>query len=216
MKIINYKSEILRKMNGLKNNAGFSLAEVVVTVAIAGGIFLVVLQFGQDIFSINSTAGANLNAQTDGRRVLKTMVKELRSTSPSSLGAYPIASVSTSSITFFSNIDSDANKEQIRYFLQGTTFKKGVTKPSGSPLTYNPANEVVSTLIRDIQPTTTPIFDYYDQNYSGTSSPLTFPINIPAVRHIRISVPIEKDINKLPGLIIVVSQVTLRNLKDNL
>lgn len=216
MKIINYKSEILRKMNGLKNNAGFSLAEVVVTVAIAGGIFLVVLQFGQDIFSINSTAGANLNAQTDGRRVLKTMVKELRSTSPSSLGAYPIASVSTSSITFFSNIDSDANKEQIRYFLQGTTFKKGVTKPSGSPLTYNPANEVISTLIRDIQPTTTPIFDYYDQNYSGTSSPLTFPINIPAVRHIRISVPIEKDINKLPGLIIVVSQVTLRNLKDNL
>lgn len=203
-------------MNGLKNNAGFSLAEVVVTVAIAGGIFLVVLQFGQDIFSINSTAGANLNAQTDGRRVLKTMVKELRSTSPSSLGAYPIASVSTSSITFFSNIDSDANKEQIRYFLQGTTFKKGVTKPSGSPLTYNPANEVISTLIRDIQPTTTPIFDYYDQNYSGTSSPLTFPINIPAVRHIRISVPIEKDINKLPGLIIVVSQVTLRNLKDNL
>lgn len=200
----------------IKNNAGFSLVEIVVTVAIAGGIFLVVLQFGQDIFSINSTAGANLNAQTDGRRVLKTMVKELRSTSPSSLGAYPIASVSTSSITFFSNIDSDSYKEQVRYFLQGTNFKKGVIKPSGSPLIYNPANEVVTTMIRDIKPTTTPIFDYYDQNYSGTTTPLTFPINIPAVRHIRITVPIEKDINKLPGLIIVVSQVTLRNLKDNL
>lgn len=199
-----------------KNIDGFSLVEVVVTVAIAGGIFLVVLQFGQDIFSINSTAGANLSAQTDGRRVLKTMIKELRSTSPSSLGAYPISSAGTSSITFFSNIDGDVYKEQVRYFLQGTDFKKGVTKPSGSPLTYNQANEVVSTMIRDIKSTTTPIFDYYDQNYAGTSTSLTFPLNIPSIRHIRITVPIEKDINKLPGLIIVVSQVTLRNLKDNL
>lgn len=199
----------------IKNN-GFSLTEIIVAVAIAGGLFIVVLRFGQDIFSINSTAGANLNAQTDGRRVLKTMVRELRSTSPSSLGAYPISFVSTSSITFFSNIDSDNNKEQIRYFLQGTDFKKGVTKPTGTPLTYNLANEVVSVMMRDIKATSTPIFDYYDQNYSGTSTPLTFPVSIPSIRHIRITVPIEKDVNKLPGLIIVVSQVTLRNLKDNL
>ena len=195
---------------------GFSLAEIVVTVAIAGGIFVAVFQFGQNIFSINSIASANLKAQSDGRRVLKTMVKELRGTSPSSLGAYPISSASTSSITFFSNIDDDIYKEQVRYFLQGTEFKKGVVKPSGSPLTYNQASETVSIMMRDIKATTTPIFDYYDQNYSGTTSPLSLPISIPSVRHIKITIPIEKDINKLPGLIIVVSQVTLRNLKDNL
>ncbi len=203
-------------MKKLLKNKGFSLVEVVVTIAIAGGIFVAVLQFGQDIFSINSAAQANLTAQSDGRKVVKTMVKELRSTSPSSLGAYPIASVSTSSITFFSNVDSDNLKEQIRYFLQGTELKKGVIKPTGNPLTYNPGNESISVMIRDIKPTTTPIFYYYDQNYSGTTTPLGSPYNIPAVRHIKISVPIEKDINKLPGLIIVVSQVTLRNLKDNL
>lgn len=200
----------------LKKQNGFSLVEIVIVITITVVIFMAVFQFGQNIFSINTVATSNLSAQTDGRKVLKTMVKELRSSSPSSLGAYPISSVSTSSIVFFSNIDADNYKEQIRYFLDGTELKKGVIKPSGDPLIYNMANENVYLMIRDIKPTSTPIFEYYDQNYNGSSTPLSSPINIPAIRHIKITVPIEKDSNKLPGLIIVTSQVTLRNLKDNL
>jgi prepilin-type N-terminal cleavage/methylation domain-containing protein len=195
---------------------GFTLVEIVVATAIAAVIFMAVFDFGNGIFSFNSNAQKNLSAQSDGRRVLKSIVKELRSTSPSSLGSYPIALASSTAVTFFADIDNDAYKEQIRYFLSGKDLKRGVIKPSGYPLSYNPANEQISNLIGDINNGATPIFDYFDSNYTGTSTPLSQPVQVAKVRLIRITVKIEKDPNKLLGPIIITSQVFLRNLKDNL
>lgn len=201
----------------MKVNKGFSLMEIIIVIGISAVIFMGVFNFGQGIFSFNSTAQKNLAAQSGARRVLKTIVKELRSTSPSSLGAYPISQVGTSSIIFFSNIDSDVLKEQIRYFLQGTELRRGVVKPSGNPLTYNQANEQVTSLIKDVRNgTSTPIFEYYDSNFAGTSTPLTQPVQATQVRLIRITVKIENDPNKSSGPLQVESQVFLRNLKDNL
>lgn len=192
------------------------MAEIVIVVAIAAAIFMAVFNFGQSIFSFNSNAQKNLSAQSDGRRVLKNIVKELRSTSPSSLGSYSITQAGTSTLTFFVNLDSDAYKEQVRYFLSGNELKKGVIKPSGSPLTYNPTNEQVIILVRDINNGNTPIFEYFDANYAGTSTPLTQPVQVTKIRMVRIILKIEKDPNKSLGPIIVTSQVFLRNLKDNL
>jgi type II secretory pathway pseudopilin PulG len=195
---------------------GFSLVEILVALGISVGIFFAVFNFGNSIFSFNSNAQKNLNAQSDARKVLKDMVKELRSTSPSSLGSYPIVLASTTAITFFSNIDNGAHKEQVRYFLQGKELKKGIIKPSGSPLSYDPASEQIITLIGDINNGATPIFDYFDSNYTGTSTPLSQPVQITKIRLVRITVKIEKDPSKSLGPLIVESQVFLRNLKDNL
>ncbi|OHA86959.1 MAG: hypothetical protein A3A96_03410 [Candidatus Zambryskibacteria bacterium RIFCSPLOWO2_01_FULL_39_39] len=198
------------------NEKAFSLVEIVVAVAIASAIFITVFNFGNSIFSFNSNAQKNLSAQTDARRVLKNIVKELRSASPSSLGSYPITLAGTSTITFFANIDTDAYKEQIRYFLSGPELKRGVIKPSDSPLTYNPANEQVITLIRAINNETTPIFEYFDSSYAGTSTSLVQPVQITQIRLVRVTLKIEEDPNKSLGPLIVESQVFLRNLKDNL
>ncbi|MCL5795738.1 MAG: prepilin-type N-terminal cleavage/methylation domain-containing protein, partial [Patescibacteria group bacterium] len=83
---------------------GFSLVEIIIVIAIATAIFLAVFNFGNSIFSFNSNAQKNLSAQTDARRVLKTMAKELRSASPSSLGSYPVALASSTAITFFNSL----------------------------------------------------------------------------------------------------------------
>ncbi|MEK7669285.1 MAG: prepilin-type N-terminal cleavage/methylation domain-containing protein [Patescibacteria group bacterium] len=195
---------------------GFSLVEIIIVIAIATAIFLAVFNFGNSIFSFNSNAQKNLSAQTDARRVLKTIVRELRSASPSSLGSYPVALASSTAITFFSNIDSDSYKEQVRYFMQGNELKKGVIKPSGSPLTYNPANEKITLLIRDINNEGAAVFEYFDSSYAGTSTPLVQPVQATKVRLVRINVYIEKDPNKSLGPVMVTSQVFLRNLKDNL
>lgn len=197
-------------------SGGFGLVEIIIVIGISAIVFMGVFNFGQGIFSFNSSAQKSLGAQAGARRVLKTFTKELRSASPSSLGAYPIVLASTSALTFFSNIDSDIYKEQIRYFLQGRVLKKGVVKPSGSPLTYNMANEQVYTMIEDIQNGATPIFEYFDSTYAGTSTPLTQPVAPTSVRLIRITVKIEKDPNKSQGPLIAETQVFLRNLKDNL
>lgn len=191
--------------------------EIMIAVGIATGIFMVIFNFGQSIFGFNATAQSNLEAQTSARRILKTIVKELREASPSSLGAYPVAVAATSTITFFSNIDGDTVKEQVRYFIQGKDFKKGVIKPTGSPLVYNPGVEQVTTLVKDVSnSTSTPIFEYFDSTYTGTSTPLAQPVQVTRVRLVRITFKIEKDPYKAPNVITVISQVFLRNLKDNL
>jgi len=199
-----------------KINKGVSLTEIIVSVAIFATVAVALGNFSSDIFTLNSNAEENLSAQSDGRRILKTIVAELRSTSPSSLGAYALSQVATSSLIFFSNIDADPLKERIRYFLQDKNLHKGVIKPSGDPLVYNPADEEIIFLVRDIVNGAVPIFEYFDQTYTGTSTPLIQPVQATSVRLIKITLIIDQDPSRGTGPITVTSQVTLRNLKDNL
>lgn len=205
------------KLKISNSQRGFSLAEVIISVAVGGAILIAIFNFSNSIFLFNSTSQENLSAQSEGRRVLKTIAKELRSTSPSSLGSYPISQAGTSSITFFSNIDNDSHKEQVRYFLQNGSLKKGVINPSGTPLVYNSANESVVTLISNVRNSaSSPVFQYFDSAYSGTSTPLSSPVPVTSVRFIKVTVEIDKYPNRSLGPIVVTSQVFLRNLKDNL
>ncbi len=200
----------------IKISYGISLAEIVVTVAIFSVIMMAVLNFGAGIFSFNRTAGGSLSAQTGARKVLKTMVEELRTTLPSSLGAYPISSAGTSSLTFFANVDSDDLVERVRFFVDNGTLKRGLIKPSGNPLSYSSGSETFTTLVTGITNGASSVFEYYDQFYSGTTTPLSEPVQVTDIRLVRIYLVIDEDPNMEPGAITVESQVTLRNLKDNL
>ncbi len=198
-------------------NYGFSILEMLVSVAIISLIGLAVANFQKDIFSLNTHLQDSLSAQLDARKVLRSFIAEVRSASPSSLGGYAIESAGTSSITFYSNIDNDLYKERLRYFLQGSDLKRGVIKPGGNPLVYNPSDEEFDIIARDVvNGTNTPIFDYFDKNFYGTTTPLTSPVDPILVRLIRMTLVIDRDPNKSPEPINVSSQGTLRNLKDNL
>ena len=195
---------------------GFTLVEILVAIFIITLIGIAIINFQIDIFSLNKTSSENLDAQTDARNTLKTVSAELRSMAPSNNGSYAIALAATSSITFYVDIDNDNLKEQVRYFQDSTNLKKGIIKPSGIPLTYNPASEEITNLINNLANGSSPIFYYFDKNYDGTSSPLEIPVNIPSVRLVKINIIIDKDSNQAPGVITVTTQVSLRNLKDNL
>lgn len=197
-------------------NSGFSVIEVLVGIFILTLIGIAVYSFQKDVFSLNRIISDSLTAQDEARRVLKTISADIRTASPSSLGSYAIVQTATSSFTFYSNIDNDPYKERVRYFLDGTTLKKGVIKPSGTPLTYNPANEVVSELIHDVANATISIFSYYDTNYDGTTEPLVEPIDTAAVRLVKITIVIDKDPQQPPGSTTLTTQISMRNMKDNL
>jgi type II secretory pathway pseudopilin PulG len=201
---------------GLKNNRGMTLVEILVSTAILLFIGIAVAKFQRDIFFLNSTTQNSLSAQMDGRRILRTLVSEIRGANRSSLGAYPIVTAGTSTLIFYSNIDSDPYFERIRYFLQGTDLKRGVIKPTGSPLVYSSGQETITTLIRDVaNGTSTPIFDYFPSTYAGTTTALLQPVNVTSIRLIRATIIIDKDVNRPPQPLIFTSQGTLRNLKDN-
>ncbi len=205
----------MTSLNKYNPKSGFTLIEVLVSIFILTLIGLAVSSFLKDIFSYNRIISGSLTAQDEARRALKTMSAEIRTASPSSLGAYAITQVATSSLIFYSNIDDDSYKERVRYFLDSTTLKKGVIKPSGSPLIYNLANETISELVHDIANAVIPIFSYYDTDYDGTTQPLTEPINISAVRLVKITIIIDKDSTQPPGPMTLTTQINMRNLKDN-
>lgn len=196
--------------------SGFTIIEMLFGIAILIVLGLVLYAFQKDVFSINRVISESLTAQNEARRGLKMMSAEVRSASPSSVGAYALSETSSSSLAFYVNTDDDQLKEHVRYFLDGTTLKKGVTKPTGSPLVYDFNNEVITEFVHDIANGTTSLFAYFDESYDGTTDPLADPVNVSAVRLVKITIVIDKDAQEPPGAITLTTQVSLRNLKDNL
>ncbi len=194
-----------------------TLVEVLLALAIFVTVIVAVGAFEVNIFSYKSSISGSLTTVQDAQVILKTMLTELRSAAPGANGAYPIISASTSTISFFADPDNDGSTEQITYSLIKSSLYRAIIQPSGSPAVYNIATQSSSTILTDVvNSTSTSIFQYFDQNYTGTSSPLTVPINIPSVRLIQINLTLDVDPTKSPLPRTYTTQVSLRNLKTNL
>ena len=204
----------MKKILSKNIKRGFTIMEMLIAVGIFTIIGIAVVKFQIDIFSLNKLSSTNLVAQEGARKTLKNFTAEVRSMSPSNAGAYYIDQASTSSLTFYANIDNDSDSEKIRYFLSGTIFNKGVINPTGN--TYNPGNEVVTGLVHGIANATTSIFSYYDESYDGASNPLNQPVNISDIKLVKINLIVDEDILKSPAPLYLTTQVTIRNLKNNL
>lgn len=196
---------------------GITLVEIVLVVGIFAMISVAVTGLQRDIFVNNKFSADSLTGIQDARSIISTMVRELRSASAGNTGAFAIIQASTSTVSFYSDTDGDTLKEQIRYYLSTTTLMKGTIKPSGSPLTYNPNNEKISYLAYNVRnSSTTPLFEYFDSDYVGTSSPLVQPVTTTQVHLVKINLMIDVDPYKAPLIKTYTSQVNIRNLKDNL
>ncbi|HVS79581.1 MAG TPA: prepilin-type N-terminal cleavage/methylation domain-containing protein [Candidatus Paceibacterota bacterium] len=198
-----------------KFTTGFTLAELVIAIAILVVVGLAVSTFQKDVFSLAFNFQGNLDFQLGARAMLKSFTSEAREASPSSVGSYPIEEASTSEFIFYSDMYNDGKKERIRYFLSGTDFKKGITIPTGSPLSYNIATEKTSTLLSNVSNGTSSIFEYYDTNYTGTSSPLSQPVDITSIRLVKATIYAKPDARSSSSEEFT-TEVSIRNLKDNL
>jgi prepilin-type N-terminal cleavage/methylation domain-containing protein len=208
-------SEIKNKNNKAVslNQSGFTLVETLIGMAIFVLIVGVLTLFSKNIWVYNSMINSELTSVNANRTALKTMVAEIRTASSGNNGAYVISLANSTSFTFYSDIYDNGLKEKIRYFLNGTNLQKGVIIPTGSPLAYT-GNEVITTLIPYV--TNSSIFDYYDENYDGTTASLGAPVDISVIRLIKITVTTDDNPNRPASPITISSQVTLRNIKDNL
>jgi type II secretory pathway pseudopilin PulG len=200
-----------------KDNPAFTLIEILSVMFIMLLLFSGILTVFSSTLKANTSLNNDLTAQMEVRHSFNTMVANLRSASPSGIGDYAIAAASSTGLIYYSDIDSDGVMERVHYFLSGATLKVGLIEPSGNPLSYNTANEKVSDLIHNVANGGAAIFSYYNGNYSGgSSSPLTYPLNISAIRLIKVDVLIDKDPANMPAPIEFTTQVSIRGLKDNL
>jgi type II secretory pathway pseudopilin PulG len=203
-------------MNINKKNKmdGFTLVEVLFTISIFIVVFSTLALFARNIWTYSTFISGGLDNVDTSRNALKIMVSEIRTAEQAETGAHMIEQATGSIFSFYSDINGDGLKEKVKYFLENGSIKKSVIQPSGSPVSYNIANETISTMASHI--TNTSIFNYYDENYDGTSQPLAFPINIPDIRLVKITITMDKDANRPPSPMTLTSQVSVRNLKDNL
>lgn len=166
-------------------NAGFTLIEVMISFAVLAVVVLAIALFSQDVFKFGSFFSESLKTQQEVQQTFQSLVVEIRSMGPSSIGSYSIAEATTSTLVFYSDIDRDGLFERVKYFLVGGTLKKGVVKPAGNPLTYNLTGEAVSEAIHGVVATSSGIFSYYDASYTGSEPAMNFPVNISDIRLIK-------------------------------
>ena len=198
---------------------GFTLIEVVIGIAVMIMIGSGIIAFERSVLMNTKVLQGQLNAQQQVRKALASFDSDVRSATASAAGAYAIATTATSTFVFYANVDNDSSIEQVRYFLATSTLRRGVTKPVAN--VYSAANEKISVLVNDIaNPTSSPLFIYYDTGYDGftssSSDPLPSPVNIPAVRLVKMSLTVNPNGIRAPTMQTYFTLVTLRNLKDNL
>jgi len=199
-------------MKPINSQKGFTLIELLISMGIFVGILFAIGLFGRDLTSYSIRFNSGLLAQTEISQTMQFIIPELRSANQSNTGSYPIADLATTSMTFYSDVDRTGLFSRVRYFLNGTTFQKGVVKPSGSPLGYVTSTEVISDMVHNV--VKAQIFSYYDSTATSTFSvALPFPVNVASVRTVQVALVANEGNAGTPSLVGAQSEAQIRNLK---
>ena len=193
---------------------GFTIFEMLIAISILVSIILAVSIFGRDIFSFSVTFTKDFEVRQEIQLTIQQMIPEIRSIAQSSVGSYPISAAASSSLTFYSDLERDGIVEEVRYFLDGIILKKGVITPTGNPLTYNPANEIVNEVVHNMVLSASSTFAYYDSSYTGSEPPMAFPVTISDIRMIEVTLAAQENTQMKPISFSV--RITPRNLRSNL
>jgi len=197
---------------------GVTLLETLIAVGVFAFASVVVFAFVTDGFKIQSFALDQSTAMSEARRGVETMVREIRESQVADNGAYTIVTANPQEFSFYSDIDKDSSVERIRYFLEGTDFKRGVIEPRDNPVSYLQQDEVVTVITRFVRNGSAPIFTYYNGDWPGdtVNNPLSDPVDLSEVRFLHVSMTINVRPNVAPTDFNLETDVQMRNLKDNL
>jgi type II secretory pathway pseudopilin PulG len=196
-----------------RNTSGFTLLETVIAMGLVIFLGVLFMRLSRDITDSALRFSSELVTQQQLTTTMEVMLPEIRSASPANDGSYPILSATTSSLQFYSDVDRDGLFDQVRYYLSGTTFTKGVVKPSGSPLKYVTSTEAFQDLVYNMVPGSQ-IFTYYDSSATSSgSTALAAPVDVSKIKTIRVTLVANQGTSSTPSLVGVETQATIRNLR---
>lgn len=196
---------------------GFTLIEILISIGILSGIVFVVGTFSLDIFNFQLFLGNAFIMQQEISLTLTNMGVEVRSIGPSASGSYPIESASESSVVFYSDVDGDNVFERVRYFVSGSSLKRGIIEPTGFPAAYPFGDEVIRDVVNNVilSPTASQsLFIYYGSSYSGTQVPLSTPIDINQIRLIKATITADITPQDTKSRLEYSSTMMIRNLRN--
>jgi len=189
------------------NKKGFTLLEILVTMTIFSLVIFISTNFIMTSFKSTRFVSEQEQAISNARRAMDVTKKEIRGANSSEQGDYALSIIESDNFSFYSDVDDDGEMEKIRYFLSGSNLLKELTEP-GPLKDYSeaPSTVVISQYMNNQEEN---VFTYYDQNYNQTTL-------INEVRLVNISLKINVTPSIAPNDYYVETDITLRNLKDNL
>ncbi len=195
----------------IRASRAFSLVETLVVITLTTLVGLGLLSMITYFYRSNAYVLESTGAVDSASRGLNEALVSLREASYAEDGTYPLASVSTSSVTFYGDLDYDASVERVRLYRSGDILYRGVTDATGNPPSYAGQPEVRATIATSVKnATSTPLFRYFDAD--GTE--LTGAIDVAQVRSIRTRLDVDIDPKRAPNILILEGAATLRNLRN--
>jgi len=198
-----------------RSRSGFTVLELVIVIGLWAMVGLIVFYVVWNLSDTGQYIQNNLANQNDLEQVFANMTIEIRSMAPSALGAYPITTAGTSSLIFFSDVNNDGVSDQVRYFMGTSTINRGIIVATGTPASYPTSSEILTTVISNLIATTTPLFQYFDAQYTGTQNPMTQPVTIANIRTVLVTVLIDVNPGTAPLPTFFSRMITMRNLRSN-
>lgn len=192
---------------------GFTLIEIMLVMLISVIIITISGDFIIKGFRSSTFGYEQDSAVNNARKALGLIAKEVRESNQAANGNYILDTVDEQEFSFYSDLDNDNLTEKIRYFLDGTTFKKSTIVATGTLLEYNSANEEINEICRYVENQANPIFTYYDQNNIQITDPGSHKSDIRLV-HVNLKINVTPE--RAPNDYDVNIYVQIRNLKDNL
>ncbi|MBU1179085.1 hypothetical protein KKB69_02000 [Patescibacteria group bacterium] len=191
-------------------NKGLTIVETLVYIAVftlaMGAVSGFIIYFYRGNFYIIQQAYAVNSA----RRGIETMTREIREITYSDSGAYPVVAAQEQSFIFYSDIDKDENVEKVRYFLEGTDFKKSEIQAVGDPPVYQDGEEIISVISDNVRNGVQLVFTYYNASSTEVAD-LSW---ITDIRLVKVNLVVNVEPNRAPGEFTLTSSAQIRNLKE--
>lgn len=199
-------------------NKGYTFIEVLIVLVLMGilGSALVGLQY---ILSQNQiVAWRNYLSVEGANSSITTLVREIRTARDGDNGAYSLELAEDNQIAFYSDYDFDGKTERLRYFLAGPQFSKGVTEPTGYPITYPSDQEKVKVITNLVRNQENPVFYYYNGDWptDTENNPLLTPASLSDIKLIRLYLRLNTTPNEPEKDYVLESFSQVRMLKENL
>ena len=188
---------------------GLTFVEMLITIAIISIIMIAIVDSIIFFYRANTSSIEQEYQVEHARRGAELMIRDLRETTYADSGAYPLATIATSTVTFYTDTDTDGSIERIRYTLLGTNLYRNVTLAAGAPPAYTGggATSTVSRYIRN-NDEAAPLFRYFDNTNTEVSSE-----DIADVVSVTVNLVVDITQQHTPGKFTLRDSATLRNLR---
>ena len=197
------------KTHLLQNQHGFTLAEVIIVVALSTMIMYAIFTQVLSFYQYHDYTLAQTNELYEAQRGMRFLVRDLREMTFADNGQFPLVEYASTSILFFSDVDRDQSVELVRYELVGTTLTKYTYDAAGAvySTTTPDATTVISNYVQNIIEGD-PVFRYYD--ISGVEA--SGSTRVTDIRYITVDITVNVDPIRNPGEYTLRSSAALRNI----